>query len=139
MSLERIEGWESRLAAVVADAALKPYALGEHDCFRVACCAVEALTGADLWAEWAGRYATHTQALRIIAEYGGDFTGSFTKLFGIEPVSVKLARRGDIMEFLTTDGQQHLGVCLCEMVIVLGERGLFYVRITECKHCWRIV
>ena len=138
MNLERIEGWEGRLAAVVAEAANLPYALGEHDCFRLACRAVDALIGVDLWVEWAGRYATHTQALRIIAEYGGCFTGSFTKLFGVAPVSAKLARRGDIMEFLAADGQQHLGVCLGERVAVLGEHGLVFVLITACVHCWRI-
>src|SRR5262245_28821615 len=49
---ERLPGWEKRLHAVIAAAGDRAYKLGEHDCFRVACLDVEALTGVDLWAEW---------------------------------------------------------------------------------------
>ena len=41
----RREGWERRLQDVVRAAQDKPYKLGENDCFRFACAAVEALTG----------------------------------------------------------------------------------------------
>jgi len=136
--MERIEGWESRLAGVVEEARNTPYTLGGHDCFRFACACVKSLTGVDLWAPWAGKYDSKIGALRLLAEYGGDFTGSFSKLFGVEPVSIKLARRGDVLEYVATDGQQHLAVCVGAEAAVLGESGLMFIPFTDCKHAWSI-
>lgn len=134
--MRRLQGWESRLAAVIEHARAAPYCLGTHDCFRVACQAVEALTGVDLWRAWAGRYATRQESIRLMAEYAGDFTACFTKLFEIAPAHVAQARRGDILEYVA--GDPHLGVCVGERVAVLGERGLAFVPLAACRHVWRI-
>jgi len=65
----RINGWERRLAGVIEAAQHVPYVLGTHDCFRVACRAVEALTGVDLWEEWAGQYRTRGEAIALLRHY----------------------------------------------------------------------
>ena len=67
----RIDGWESRLAGVIESAANTPYALGVHDCLRIACAAEAALTGVDRWPQWAGRYATRADCYRLLREYAG--------------------------------------------------------------------
>jgi len=135
----RLPGWEGRLAEVVEVARSEPYALGAHDCFRFACRAVEALTGVDLWSEWAGRYRTRREALRRIHEYGGaGFTEAGTKLFGVAPARVATARRGDVLEYVDPDGEQHLGVCVGGDVAVLAEAGLAFVKLSQCRHVWRI-
>lgn len=133
----RKAGWETRLAAVVADARKKPYVLGSHDCFRFSCAAVEALTGKDLWPQWAGKYRTKTQALRLIVEYGGDFTSAFTKLFGTAPAPMASANRGDIAEYVCA-GEQHLGVVTGATVALLCEVGVMPLPRRLCNHCWRI-
>jgi hypothetical protein len=133
-----VQGWELRLAAVIDEARWKPYQLGEHDCFRFACQAVEALTGVDLYAPWRGAYRTKRQALRLLARYGGGFTGSFTRLFGAPPISIGLARRGDIAEFVDAAGEQHLGVVNGALVVILREKGLDAIRRSNCAHAWRI-
>lgn len=133
----RLEGWEGRLAAVIEAARGEPYELGRHDCFRVVCRGVQALTGVDLWSEWAGAYRTRGQALRRIAEYGGTFDGAFSKLFGVESTDMRQARQGDVAKFVE-NGAPHLGLCVGAEVAVLGEKGLLFVPATACERCWRI-
>lgn len=135
---ERLPGWEDRLAELMAAARLEPYRLGQHDCFRLACRTVEALTGHDLYAPWAGSYASKREALKRIAEFAGDFTAAASKFFGSEPVHMNLGRRGDIAEFVGEDGEQHLGIVLGMDVALLGPDGLEFLPRDACKHCWRI-
>lgn len=136
----RIEGWERRLDAVIEAARAQPYQLGQHDCFTVACAAVQALTlGGDLFARWRGTYSTKDEAHAKILEHAATFTEFFSNVFGVLPSGVKLARRGDIVEYF--DGlliEKHLGVCLGERTALLGERGLIFLPTLECNLCWRI-
>jgi hypothetical protein len=147
VKLARFDGWEERLAAVVELARHRPYALGESDCFRLACDSVQALTGADLWSHWAGRYHTRREALRLIAHYvdadkpgrsaAALFTAAASKMFGCEPSPSLTARRGDVLEY--HDGvEPHLGVFLGARVAVMREQGLAFVPLAACKHAWRI-
>jgi hypothetical protein len=136
LMLARTEGWESRLAAAVDGARLRPYQLGAHDCFSFACEAVEAMTGVDLYTNWRGRYNSKTSALRLIAEEGG-FSSAFSRIFGVLPSGIAMARRGDILEY-RADGEQHLAVCVGDMAAALGEHGLLFIETCNCGHAWRI-
>jgi hypothetical protein len=134
----RREGWETRLAEVIEWARSQRYVLGEHDCFRVACAAVEALTGEDRWTQWRGRYSTKREALALLARYGASFDDAFDWVFGSDRVDARMARRGDIVSFATTDGEKHLGVCVGAEAAVLGAEGLIFVPLSACRCCWRI-
>jgi hypothetical protein len=142
----RREGWEARLAEVIESARSRPYRLGEHDCFRFACAAVEALVGLDLWAPWGGRYSTRLGALRLIAEYADGveleaasvFTRAFSRLFRGRPVPTAQAERGDVVEYVDEIGAPHLGVVNGARAAVLVEGGLAFVARSACRHCWRI-
>lgn len=152
--MDRLPGWEHRLAVVLKAARNEPYELGRHDCFRVACAAVQALTGFDYWQWWAGTYHTRSQALLAMVRYVGDgatdeqiarpidpravFTAAFTRLFGTYPVPVPQLHRGDIAEFVDLQNEAHLGVVAGASVMVLGESGLIAVRRDTCRHGWRI-
>ena len=144
MAVTRLDGWEKRFIAVVDGARSRPYELGRHDCFHFACQVIEALTGIDHWSAWQSTYRTRAQALRRITEYGGNFTDAFSKLFGVEPCSVELARPGDICEFIEAAGEgklhdePHLAVVTGKQVALLAERGLVYFSVKHCHHCWRI-
>jgi hypothetical protein len=133
----RREGWERRLLAVIEAARAKPYALGEHDCFRLACQTVEALTGVDRWPEFAG-YRTRREAMRKLAEHGSTFEAAGDWFFGAPRVDVRLARRGDICCVQTVDGEKHLGVCLGAEVALLGPEGLAYTPLLTCRCAWRV-
>ena len=136
---ERRPGWEDRLAAVIEAARSAPYELGRHDCFRLACSVIDALTGIDLWAPFAGSYASRREALRRIAEFeAAGFTAAASKLFGSTPMPMPFARRGDVCEFRDEDGEQHLGIVLGVKVALLGPEGLAFAGRDECRHCWRI-
>lgn len=137
-SPERLPGWESRLAAVLAAARAQPYVLGEHDCFRLACAAVEALTGVDHWPRWAGTYRTPRQALARIVAFGGDFQRAFSRLFGGGLQPMARARRGDIALYVDAGAQSHLGVVVGAQVVVLGEQGVLALKRGQCVGCWRI-
>lgn len=136
--VSRLEGWEGRLLAVIEAARHQRYELGQHDCFRVACAAIEALTGVDRWPEWAGRYSTRREALHLIAQYGHSFEHAFSWFFGTEPAGPKLARRGDICALATPDGEKHLGVCMGVDTAFLAEPGLLFVPTSSCLCCWRV-
>lgn len=134
----RLQGWESRLAELVERARARPYVLGEHDCFRFACGAVQALTGEDRWPEFAGKYSTRRGALALLATYGRSFEEAFTWFFRSPAVEPAWARRGDVLAFATLDGEKHLGVCLGATTAGLGEGGLLFVRTMGCSCAWRI-
>ncbi len=136
--LMRLEGWEARLAGAVELARARPYQLGEHDCFRFACAALEALTGEDRWPAWRGKYATRREALRLLAEYGGSFAAAFTRFFGVETAPMPRARRGDVCQYQDAGGELHLVVCMGAAVAGLVEAGLIFLPRSSCAHCWRI-
>lgn len=134
---QRLEGWEARLASVIELAFSRPYVLGRHDCFRVACAAIDALTGVDLWPQWAGRYSTKEEALALMAEFGS-FDKAFDHVFGVPHVAAREARPGDIVKFVDPAGEAHLGVYLDPGAVVLDEHGLRLVPLSACTACWRI-
>lgn len=136
-AVARREGWEGRLFAVIDAARRQPYALGEHDCFRMACRVVEALTGVDRWPEFAG-YTTRAEVLALLSRRGSSFEAAFDWFFGAASVSVRFARRGDLCCVATVDGEKHLGVCLGAQVALLAPEGLMYTPLNTCLCAWRV-
>jgi hypothetical protein len=136
--LRRIEGWESRLIAAVEAARWTRYELGVHDCFRVACHVVEALTGVDRWPEFAGRYHDKRGAVALLAEHGKTFEAAFDWFFDTPHVPVQEAARGDIVALRTADGEKHLGVCLGCDVAFLAPEGLLFLQRSSAHCAWRV-
>ena len=139
MMMTRRPGWESRLAAVLADAQHAPYILGQHDCLRVACRTVDALTGIDLWPRFAG-YTTKRQALVTIARIAPGLGEAVTATLGRTPSSVVMARRGDLALYRDSTGEDHLGVCTGHRVAVLMPEGLHHLSLRDegLLGAWRI-
>lgn len=137
VSVERMEGWEARLIDVVKAARHRPFEWGAHDCFQFACAAVHVVTGYELAWQWAGRYGSQREALACIAEYGDTFVDAFSKLFGVQPFAMAVARRGDIADFIF-EGQHHLGVVAGTEVAMLAEQGLVMIPRAKCAHVWSI-
>jgi len=139
----RLEGWERRLDQVIEAARREPYALGEHDCFRMACRVIEALTGVDRWPEFRG-YRTKREALARIARHGSSFETAGDWFFGSERMPVSRTSRGDIVALRTPDGGKHLGVCVDHRVAFLSETGVIFIPLDtrqstlELLCAWRI-
>lgn len=137
-SVTRLEGWESRLVAVLEAADEQPYRLGTHDCLRMSCRAVEALTGVDLWSQFCG-YTTQREALQVIAHHGKTLRDAVSKVLDVEVRPTLQARRGDIVLF--HDGRQHhLGVCAGALVATLMDDGVLYIPLDHAGmlNCWWI-
>lgn len=134
----RLDGWERRLHQVIEDARARPYVLGEHDCFRLACRVIEALTGIDRWPHFAG-YRDKREALQLLARHGSSFEVAFDWFFGADARRpMRMARRGDICCLETADGQKHLGICLDVGVALLAPGGLIFVPTQTCLCCWGV-
>lgn len=134
----RLDGWESRLHAVIEEARARPYELGTWDCFRMALRTVEALTGLDHWPQFEGRYRTRRQAVALIAKYGSSFEAAFDAFFHETSVGVRLASRGDIVALQTSDGEKHLGICLGVESVFLAPEGLIRIPTLTCLCAWKI-
>jgi hypothetical protein len=134
----RLPGWEMRLAALVDRFDRSAYALGSIDCFRFACETVAALTGRDVWPQFEGKYATPKQAIRLIYSVDPDLERAVEIVFGVEPVSILAAGRGDL--YLFVDAQPHLGVGLGAEVAVMLPEGLGLARIDDkrLQAAWRV-
>jgi len=133
----RLEGWEIRLDSMVERLRHAPYAIGSNDCFRLACRAIEALTGVDRWPEFAG-YTTKREALRRIAVHGASFEAAGDWFFGPPRRAPACARRGDIVALRTTDGTKHLGVCMGHRAALISHQGLLFVPIERCLCSWGV-
>jgi hypothetical protein len=152
----RIEGWESRLHALVEDARRRPYELGTHDCMQFALAGVQALTGRDLAAELApltpdgkgigpGSYLTERQAytlMRAVAKarglevQGHPLPAVVTAVLG-PPVTMPRVHRGDVVLYDDPSGP-HLGLCLGSQVAVLAVAGLIFPTRAQCVQGWSV-
>lgn len=137
--MTRRPGWEQRLAAVIDAYRARPYRLGVSDCIRLACDAVEALTGESHWHLLQGRYDSRESAIRLVHQWGRSWSQAFSALWGVEPVTPLHARRGDVLTF--DDGRdKHLGVCAGAAVAIYGPEGVGFVPLTDARllEAWRI-
>lgn len=137
-ALQRLAGWELRLDAAIDAYRARPYRLGTSDCLRLACDAIEAVTGQAHWHLFAGRYDDKATALRLIRTWGRTWSEAFGAFFGVEPLPPLLARRGDIVTYI--DREPHLGVCVGAEVALYGPEGLVFVPLADpgVHETWRI-
>lgn len=134
---QRIEGWELRLHAVIEAARHQPYVLGEHDCFRLACRVIEALTGIDRWPEFVG-YTTKREALAKLAQFGSNFEAAGDWFFGVERGPMKRAMRGDICALTDDVGEKHLAVLVDHRAACMLPQGLLFIDAARCHCAWRV-
>jgi hypothetical protein len=127
-----------RLAALVERFDRSTYKLGENDCFRFACETVAALTGRDVWPQFEGEYATRADAIRLIRSVDPALHRAVEIVFGVEPVSILGAGRGDL--YLFVDRLPHMGVGLGAEVAVMLPEGLGLARIDDkrLQAAWRV-
>jgi hypothetical protein len=137
--LTRRADWPERLAEVVAQANDRPYVLGEWDCLRFSCAVIEAMTGHDYWPQFGG-YKTKRQALVTIVRIAPTLGAAVTKVLEYASSSPLAARRGDLMLYRDSAGEDHLGIALGDTVAVLGPDGLLHVSLTDegIQAAWRI-
>ena len=105
----RYTDWEKRLAAYIAAVRADVDALGAAPCARFAAGAVEAQTGVDVHAPFAGRYDGELSAAKALRKIGaGDLPSTFDRHFERRE-SPAFAQRGDVV-FEAESGS--VGICI---------------------------
>ncbi len=147
MGLTRIEGWEGRLAAFVAQAANTPFQWGLVDCCLTPCDGVKEITGHDPAAALRGRYKTERGAMLALRRFaGGGLIAAVEKIaadLGAPEIGTGFASRGDVV--LVTDQDLirpgfdgFMGLCLGRDVAVMTPEGLKMWPLAPGMRVWRV-
>lgn len=116
--MTRLPDWEQRLLDYLGEVFDTPYAYGRHDCLIHCGRVVEAVTGADHYSAFIGRYRTESGAARVMRHLGGRNPEEvLDKLFPER--SLAFAQRGDLV--LTPDGIP--GVAMGDHALIVGSNG----------------
>jgi len=126
----RVNGWEQRLDAVLADS--RPFVWRESDCCTFVARCVDAITGSDPSAPY--RYVDAFGAGRILRRYGG-IEGVANKCFGTSKPAL-CAARGDVV--MVDAPQRMLGICAGHLIAVQGAQGVEYMPLSAGLMAWGI-
>ncbi len=127
----RIEGWERRLAELLA--ADRPFSWGQNDCLIRCGIWVEEATGEDHYSAWIGQYSTESDARTLMRARGfNDYADIPDSILSVTPVM--LAQRGDLV--LHPSGS--LGICNGLKSHFIGEKGPFTENTLSCLRAWKV-
>lgn len=136
--MTRIEGWESRLAQLCAEAQALPFVRGSHDCCTFARAAEIALTGETRFGD-SGGWRTAAGARRALRRMG--FATIRDMLDArLEPCAPAMAQRGDLImtEGPGVDDMGAIAVVTGMDAVLPGPDGLLRVPVLAATHAWRV-
>jgi hypothetical protein len=134
--VRRHPDWLARLGAYLEEVRERPFRWGSSDCALFAAGAVRAMTGADLGADWRGRYRSARGAARILRARG--FAGLADVADAhFEAVAPASAGIGDLAA-VPGDAGLALGVVQGAGVYVLFPEGLALIAREEAVRAWRV-
>ena len=132
------DGWLRCLFDYIEIQSKSEYKLGENDCVRFCCGAIEAMTGVDHWPELGGHYSTRAEAIAFIRAMAGDLTKFVTQKTGYEAITAMFAQRGDLVIYEDEKGK-HLAICVGEMFTAFREDGFIYLPMSKgVTAAWRV-
>jgi hypothetical protein len=135
----RHSDWQDRLSNYLDNAREKRFAYGKHDCASFTAGAVKALTGVDVYEDFAGSYASKREAAKALREKGaGTLLRTVTAKLG-KRLPAAQARKGDIV----LRDRSTLGVCVGRWSVFVGNpqggsETFVYLPTIELKACWRV-
>ncbi len=133
----RYPDWQIRLMHYVAGRARTPVDPNEPVCALFAAGGVEAMTGQDFAAEWAGRYSTTRGALRVLRKAGyADHVALVAERF--EEIAVPFAAPGDLA-VIATDDVPAIGIVQGEMIYVQAVNGVGAQPLLSAIRAFRVV
>lgn len=138
MQISRFSDWEDRLRTYLDRVEEEPFQWGTHDCALFAADCVKAMTGADVVADFRGKYDTRLGAAEALREYGdGTLLKTMKAKFG-ETKSPHFAQRGDVvMRDATTTG-----ICVGQFSYFVGEeqglQRLVAMPTKDCKYAFTV-
>lgn len=130
----RPQGWESVLAAHIANARSRPFVWGEHDCVLWCADWVRKVTDRDPAADCRGQYSSEADA-RLALNALGCSTPAELADRHLPQIPVAHAKRGDVVLHPVTGG---LGICDGVHAYFLTERGVTRIEFTRCPRAWGV-
>lgn len=136
--LPRHGWWPERLAVLIEDCRLVPFAWGTQDCCTLAADAVVATTGIDIFARWRGKYTTEAEADALIGPAGLDGAAlALMAEWGAPLCMPATAQRGDIA-LVAVGNALLLGVVVGDRIAAPGPDGLVFLKIDTARRVWAI-
>lgn len=132
----RLPDWDRRLARVTEKHLALPGEWGVCDCGLTVGEAIEAVTGTNPLAEFAGRYSTELGAARIMKRKGWADMGDVLAHF-FPPVGRLLAQRGDVGTVMQ-GGALTAGYVTEYGFAAKGPRGLIFHPQTEIVSAYKV-
>jgi hypothetical protein len=131
----RRDDWQERLIALVEEAKARAFDWSRFDCVTWAFDVRADLIGIDGAEPWRGRYRCLNGGLRVMRKLGhASITDLVTAQCG-EPISARLAQRGDLVQLQDTA----LGVCLGAIAATVEDGvGLVLVPMSLATLAWRV-
>lgn len=134
--MTRLKNWPSRFAALEESVRARPFEWGSHDCCMWAAAAVQAVTGADLAAEWRGKYSDEATAEALMRSLGG--LPGIAALAGPELQASAHATTGDIGIVAWPDRTLSLGVYGGQSWLCVGDSGLVHLAREAALRAWGV-
>ncbi|MEX5600694.1 hypothetical protein [Pseudophaeobacter sp. C1-32P7] len=136
-ALHRLPDWRQRLEIYVQRVARSPFRPGQNDCALFAAGAVEAMTGADLAAEWRGTYRRLEDGQAALKSAGfADHLALAASYFAEVPPA--LAQVGDLAVIPAEGTGAALGVIQGAAVYVMHPSGLGIVSRMRMKRAFKV-
>jgi hypothetical protein len=131
----RVDDWETRLHALLAEREGKPFAWGVHDCFTFGADVVKAIVGFDPMLLHRGQYKTARQARGRLQRHGG-IEAFWTQQLG-PAVNIVWARRGDLC-LVPQSPIPAMTVCTGDLLAAQGPTGITWLPILAATVCWTV-
>jgi hypothetical protein len=127
------EGWESLLAAHIAEASGMEFAWGKHDCALWCARWVYKATGRDYFSDWQGKYSTEEELDSLLRREGFSKPSEIVDMYANER-SLAFAKRGDLV--LHPCGS--IGICAGKESVFITAKGIITERTMRCAKAWEI-
>lgn len=138
-TIKRVNNWPQLLNATIEASRNIPFTWEEQNCCFWPANVVEVLTGVDVAVDFR-RKATSAAAVRkLLKQKGGvaNLAAEVLPRYGLRPVPVSMAKRGDVVLALTEHGHAG-GICLGADCAFPGPNGLTFLRLLNCSHAFAI-
>lgn len=144
--LTRVPKWPAALDAFLLANAAREFQYGDWDCCLFVADAIQAMTGTDIAAKFRGEYESRKEALQVGEEFCGAasikaIVESVTAEYGMEPIPMNLARRGDMVAISRQNGRDlSLGIVSLtgRDILIAGKVGWGPIHIERGARAWRV-
>jgi hypothetical protein len=138
--MRRVGNWPALLPAHTLPTNGKTFQWGRWDCALAVCDAIRSLTGVDPGAPYRGKYSTEAEAREITGGDLGKFAAALAAEHGMQEVSPRLARRGDVVFVANNTPDGALGIVDLSgtAVACVGPQGYVRVPMRRWKRAWRV-